>query len=382
MDKSQFTVGVFLDLSKAFDVVPHDILMKKLNNYGIRGKAHDLIKSYLDNRKQYVDISGSKSTYLKITSGVPQGSILGSTLFLIYVNAIYKFSTSKLIMYADDINLIYSGSSLYEIIYNTNNDLTQLHNWFNSNKLRINIKKSNYLIFHSPQHKILLNTPPILYNNNILTRSSFTKFLGIFLDDKMSWKIQINNVCKQIAIGLGFVSKIRQYFPYYVVKHICTSFIESYLTYGIESWGTACKTTLNPLYTLQKRALRIIHSLPPSSSVSEIFPTDGILTLRQLAYYKLAVLFHGVIHNSRDICGIRIVSVDRGITSRAASKGMLSLIKVKTNYGKQKFEYIGCKIWNDLEASVKMAKSLPTFKTKLKTHVICSDSNIYQLLGS
>ena len=138
---------------------------------------------------------------------------------------------------------------------------------------------------------------------------------------------------------------------------------------------------MNPLYTLQKRALRIIHSLPSSSSVSEIFPTDGILTLSQLAYYKLAVLFHGVINNSRDICDIRIVSVDRGITWRAASKGMLSLVKVKTNYGKQRFEYIGCKIWNDLEASVKMAKSLPVFKTKLKTYVICSDSNIYQLLS-
>jgi len=145
LDNGMYTIGVFLDLSKAFDSIPHDILLNKLFHYGIRGKGHEIISSYLHDRQQYVDLSGIKSPYLNITCGVPQGSILGPTLFLIYINDVYKYCNSKLIMYADDINILHSGKNLSHIINDVNSDLQCLLNWFTTNKLLVNHNKSNYI---------------------------------------------------------------------------------------------------------------------------------------------------------------------------------------------------------------------------------------------
>jgi len=194
----------------------------------------------------------------------------------------------------------------------------------------------------------------------------------------MSWKTHVNQVLKKIAFGINCLLKIRYLFPKYILHTVYACFIESHLTYGIESWGNACQTVLKPLYLLQKRALRIINFLPPSASVSEIFPIEGILTIHQLAYYRLAILLHRLINTSLALPDIIVTTGNRVRTLRTPPETLLSVYKVRTNYGKQRIGYIGCNLWNCLNPSLKKLKSLSLFKKELKTSIIWMDSNFYK----
>ena len=183
MDKSEIPFSIFIDLSKAFDTLDHNILINKLQYYGIKGTALDLFQSYLSNRRQYVQFGNNKSDTTEITTGVPQGSILGPQLFIIYINYIIKFSTLfHTIIYADDTTLVgkfrdfelCNGHSLSE---NINYEITKLTDWLNVNKLSLNTKKTKLMIFHTPQKKF--NMPTIKINNTELEPATHFNYLGI-----------------------------------------------------------------------------------------------------------------------------------------------------------------------------------------------------------
>ena len=161
MDVKLFTCGIFLDLKKAFDTINHSILLKKLNHYGIRGIINDWFSLYLLGRSQVTEIDSNLSTINKISCGVPQGSVLGPLLFLIYINDFHN-SSEKLSFYlfADDTNLLYADKNLKSLEKMVNNELVRVPDWLNANKLTLNAKKSNFVIFHPPLPRltdILLN---------------------------------------------------------------------------------------------------------------------------------------------------------------------------------------------------------------------------------
>ena len=211
IEKNEFTVGIFLDLSKAFDTVNHTILLKKLYFYGIRGKCHAWIKDYLSNRKQMVKYYNIRSTEKIITCGVPQGSILGPLLFLIYINDLNN-STSNLstILFADDTNLFCSGKDLEELEVLINEELAHVQEWLTLNKLTLNVKKSNFIIFRSHKRK-LKHHLSLKLNNELLQCVEHTKFLGIIIDQHLTWKNHINYVTKKITRTTGVLCRIRFY---------------------------------------------------------------------------------------------------------------------------------------------------------------------------
>jgi len=380
IDKGQSTIGVFVDLSKAFDSISHDILLEKLYKYGIRGTAHNIISSYLQNRCQYVDINGVTSTCLNLSKGVPQGSILGPTLFLIYVNDIYKCSTAHLTMYADDISLLYTGRNINDCINNVNKDLLDLDSWCRRNQLAINVNKTNLIIFHSPQRKIPDGISPIKINKQKLQLVHSTKFLGFILDQNLSWKQHVKHICKNITFGISYIIKVQSLFPRHILKILYRSFVECHLRYGIESWGSACKTTLSPIHTLQKRALRIMYHLPFRTSVYEIFSTIGLLTVYQIAFQQIAVMMHKTVYEKAQST-LNTIEYPNNALTRANSGKQLIIPKIKTDYGKRKTNYIGSKLWNNLDISVKALNSHTPFKKALKTYIICHDATIYTLLN-
>ena len=189
-EKEQFTLGVFIDLSKAFDIVDHSILLKKLKFYGITDKNLAWFESYLSNRKQYIEIGENSKTDLKyVTCGVPQGSILGRLLFLAYVNDLPN--ASRLldpIMFADDTNLVFNHKDIKHLFTVVNNELVNIKDWFTANKLSLNVEKTKYSFFHKSSKKdyIPLRLPKLIINNYEIQREESITLLGVFLDQHLT----------------------------------------------------------------------------------------------------------------------------------------------------------------------------------------------------
>ena len=193
-DDGKFSLGIFIDLQKAFDTVDHEILLFKLSSYGIRGLALDWFRSYLTSRSQFVSACNARSSTLGLTCGVPQGSILGPLLFIIYINDIQSAvskGTTKL--FADDTNIFLTGKALDTVFVDANLVLNELNSWFSANKLSLSPEKTCYCLFSN--HFIEIPTNLNLYlNGNPVPRVSNCKYLGVLLDSRLSWKYHIESV--------------------------------------------------------------------------------------------------------------------------------------------------------------------------------------------
>ena len=250
MENGEFAIGVFLDFSKAFDTVDHNILFMKLEHYGIRGLALSWIKSYLYQRTQYVHYLNADSNIKYISCGVPQGSILGPLLFLLYIHDIVNVSTDLFYtIYADDTNVFLTGNNLLSLYQTMNNELGKIVTWLNSNRLSLNILKSHYMIF---TNKTVVVDASIQINSIVLERVESTKFLGVYLDTKLDWKKHISYVKSKIARGVGIIRKARKYLNKESLLTLYYSFIYPYFIYGIEVWGNAYHSTLASVMKLQK----------------------------------------------------------------------------------------------------------------------------------
>ena len=213
LDTRKFGCGIFIDLQKAFDTVNHDILSTKLEHYGIRGTPLAWFKSYLSERKQYVSVNGPNSSHLEVTCGVPQGSVMGPLLFLIYINDL-PLSSSKLTFYlfADDTNISYEAENLYQLQRVINKELKIVKTWLDVNKSSLNIDKTNCIIFKSPQHSSS-ETVSIKIGNLPVKRISYVQFLGILLDETLSWKYHLTDLSKKLGRTCGMFFKVRHFLP-------------------------------------------------------------------------------------------------------------------------------------------------------------------------
>lgn len=187
-ESRMYTLGLFVDLRKAFDSVCHDVLLSKLQTYGVRGVVLKLIESYLTDRCQYVSVCGVTSDQIKMKRGVPQGSILGPLLFLIYVNDFCSIPyTPKVIMYADDTNIFFTARSLFELENMVNMYLNQLSEWLTLNKLQLNSDKTKYIIF-APINKPKTYGVEIIFRGVKLKQEKQQKFLAVWFQENLSWK--------------------------------------------------------------------------------------------------------------------------------------------------------------------------------------------------
>ena len=213
LENGVFVCGNFIDLQKAFDTVNHEILLSKLDHYGIRGFTNDWFRSFFCNRKQYFSCSGYSSEIKEINYGVPQGSTLGPLLLLLYINDLH-FAFSKLTVhhFADDTNLLFANKNMGTIESNVNYELKILADWLRSNKLSLNELKTELIMFH-PIKKKLPRSPNIKLNNYKLKLKSHGKYLGITIDEVLSWNKHIDNLSKKLARTNGILSKYVIIFP-------------------------------------------------------------------------------------------------------------------------------------------------------------------------
>ena len=230
--------GIFIDLSKAFDTVNHKILLGKLDHYGIRGNALDLLESYLSDRKQFVQIEKSKSRTRSVSCGVPQGSVLGPLLFLLFINDLpVSCPMGKVRIFADDTTIFFHSDSIENIIETASTIMTQLTSWFNANKLTLNADKSSFTIFKSRGKKILNLPDQIEFQNKHIKRTKHIKFLGITIEENLTWDLQINEICNKLKRLFHIFYNIRDFLTKENVKTIYYTLIYSRIKYGITLWS-------------------------------------------------------------------------------------------------------------------------------------------------
>jgi len=244
LDKELLVGGIFCDLQKAFDCVNHNILLTKLEFYGISGIATQLMRSYLNDRYQRVVIKDSKtsrqtSEWELVKHGVPQGSILGPLLFLIYINNLSQTTNSvaELILFADDTSIVISNINLEEFTSTIELVMKQTINWFQSNLLSLNYNKTHFLQFLTKkQNEIKVR---IMTSNSIITNINSTKFLGLTIDCTLSWREHISSLASKLNKACYAVRAIKPFMSPSVLRVVYFSYFHSVMSYGVIFWGNS-----------------------------------------------------------------------------------------------------------------------------------------------
>ena len=279
LDNNTFAVGIFVDLQKAFDTVNHDILLSKLEFYGIRGLANEWFKSYLNGRKQFVSINENYSDETIIHYGVPQGSVLGPLLFLIYINDLHStinFCTTR--HFADDTNLLIKNKSLKQLKKRLNLDLRNLCRWLKSNKISLNASKTKLIIFRHP-NKTINYELKIKIDGKRLIPSEYIKYLGVIIDQHLTWGNHIDNIAGRLSRSVGMLSKIRHYVNESTLRMIYFGIFSSIMTYSVQIWGQIESINVNRISKLQDKAIRIINFANFWNSRNPLYFKSKILKL-------------------------------------------------------------------------------------------------------
>ncbi len=373
LDNKHFGCGIFIDLQKAFDTVNHKILLDKLEHYGVRGTALAWFKSYLSNRCQYVSVNGHNSSYLNVSCGVPQGSVLGPLLFLIFINDL-PASTRKLSFYlfADDTNIYFESDSLSKLEQVVNKELKKVKKWLDSNKLALNIDKTHFVIFHSPQNS-LNKTVNIKIGKQHVKQAKYVKFLGLLLDENLSWKYHLSELSKKLARTSGIFLKIRHLLPTNVLVSLYYSLFASFLQYGITVWGLTYDTYTKPIYLLQKKVVRSILFKHFSTPSTPIFFELKILKLNDLLQLKLLTFVYesiNLISPTPFHHFFETLPTVHQYDTRQARKGDIFMTHKNTlQYGLRSIRYAGAQSWNNIPSNIKQSNSVMIFRRDLKSFI-------------
>ena len=371
LDHRKITGAVSIDLRKAFDTVDHTILLEKLKTIGFTSSVLDWFCSYLSNRTQVTVINSSMSQPKPVTVGVPQGSILGPLLFLIYINDLPECLTHcKSILYADDTLLYYSAESISDLQSKLNSDLRSLSGYLNNNLLTLNHDKTKFIIFAGRQRLRSISNINISICNRTIKQNQSLKYLGITITEDLTWHEHIEKLVGKINQRLGLLRRVKSFLPLDARQIFYTSTILPLFDYADVIWGDKNNSELmNSLQSLENKAAKLILDLPPLSSATEALATLHWSTLSSRRYKHRCIFIYKCTNGLIDF-DFNLTTNSRIHSHSTRSCNNLHLPKVNTNWGKHKPTYLASKDFNNLDASVRNTVYLSQFKSLLRSHTI------------
>ena len=375
LDSDQKIVAIFFDLQKAFDTVDHPILLQKLYNSGIRGVMYNWVNSYLSNRKQYTVVNGVIFDLGNVSCGVPQGSVLGPLLFLIYVNDIHKaVPDGNLKLFADDTNLFLSGSNLQLLEKQANECLKNMEDWFIANKLTININKTFYMIYSGKNKKKKDVELKLMINGHVINKVSSCKYLGVHIDDLAKWNIHIDYLYNKLIKFTSIFFRIRSILPWHCLHKLYYAFVYPHISYGIEVYANTSCSVLDKLCKLNNKLLRILLSANFETPVIELYNSFRLLPIPLLYESKMLIFMFNSLHNSHNLPEVfkdyfKSNSTVHKYNTRQSSN--LHLDCVSSNVGQRQTKFYASKCWNSLPQELKEFTNISSFKKNIRKYLLC-----------
>ena len=291
LNYSQYALNVFVDLSKAFDTIDHQILLGKLDKYGVRGLPLKLIKSYIIDCKYKVSIDENISNVSTSNIGTAQGSILAPLLFIIYMNDLPNYlPNSFTILYADDTTLCYKNNSLMSAIEQCNSELLKFSLWCQANKLTINLDKTCYMIVSN--RKIPDLNVSLKMNNIPINLTHSHKFLGVTFDDQLKFNLHIADISTKISKSVGIIYKLSNILPNSTLLNIYHALVNSHIMYCNVIWGGTHDIHIKPLVLLQKKCLRIVNKTNFFAHTHPLFISNRVLKYKDIHKYSQLCFIH------------------------------------------------------------------------------------------
>ena len=374
IDNHKIIGCVNIDLRKAFDLVNYDILCKKLRMYGCSDLTVTWFESYLKNRKQNVIIDKCASSSLNVNHGVPQGSVLGPLLFILFINDLpLCLSNTHIHMYADDTSLFAIGNDIDEVNQKLNNDLIAVSKWFKCNMLIVNELKTNCMLVCTQQKRARLGSDQLsLYLNNVqITNVKVQKVLGVKIDCNLKFVDHIDDICKKIARHIFLLRKINDYLTLEARQTFYNSYILPCFDYCVTVWGYSSKNSLDRLYKYQKRIGRIILN-DFTSNATDIFEILGWLTIYERRDYITLNQVYKCLYENFPVPLQRLFSFRNNQRQLPLRNTGIDLnIPIAKNVFRTKcFDFVGATLWNSTPSHVRNASSLSIFKYLLKKHIL------------
>lgn len=301
IENNLFSLAVFIDFSKAFDCLDHNILLAKIQAYGVRGTCLALLRSYLSNRFQKVFVKNSSSSLLPIKNGVPQGSVLGPLLFNTYINDLVNIDkTVKFVIYADDSTLVISGSNIDNLLIHCNEVLAKLSTWSKLNRLQINSSKTKVIIFRA-KNKLVKLSHTINFECQQIEVVDHHKILGVYFSSHLTWDTHVDHLRKTLSSITGVISRCRGILPPKIKLQIYHALFNSNLRYCSLVWCTTTKTNISKLLVLQKQIIRYIANIEQRETTKNAFKSFNIINVEKLYEFRL---LHSVYFSSTAVVNL------------------------------------------------------------------------------